>query len=326
MFVLWNRRDSDKSNTSRVIVTEWDKLCVATHRRHTKALFQCFYCVLCLSQNPLLHGLLPQTEIPEGHQGKATMLLPSRAVVCQDDSYNTQQWMSSSSAVITSPLPWHLISVSPSSYFSLTFHGEVTDKDVGGSSSKISSLGHHSFLHGLHAIYDHDGFGSKEQTVDISIALPQLRRGRGRHPTRKLCFFFTLKLAQGWNLPDDRRENQRHFIVPTLSKSCKGLSRLRFSRLPRIGSGRGPGGKVFALWHLRQRMKTKAQSHRRMKDTNIVRLILKSIWLTLKAFRAGVSPASPRHLNVNVKGGLLSMQTRGKTKQSRLWQVLACAE
>lgn len=56
----------------------------------------------------------------------------------------------------------------------LTFLGEVTDKNVLGSSSKISSLGHHGLLHGLHPIDDYGWPWSDKQTVDISIALPQL--------------------------------------------------------------------------------------------------------------------------------------------------------
>lgn len=54
---------------------------------HTNALFQRFHCVLYLSQNPLLHGLLSQTKIPQGHQSKATVLPPACAIVCQNHSY-----------------------------------------------------------------------------------------------------------------------------------------------------------------------------------------------------------------------------------------------
>lgn len=60
-------------------------------------------------------------------------------------------------------------------HFGRTFLGEVSNKDVLGSSSKISSLGHHSLLHGLHPIDDDGWFGSNEQSVDVAIAFPQLR-------------------------------------------------------------------------------------------------------------------------------------------------------
>lgn len=59
--------------------------------------------------------------------------------------------------------------------FNHTVLSEVSDKDVLGSSSKINSLGDHSLLHGLHPIDDYGWFGPNEQSVDVSIALPQLR-------------------------------------------------------------------------------------------------------------------------------------------------------
>lgn len=40
--------------------------------------------------NPLLHGILPQTKVPQRHQGKATVLLPASAIICQNDSYNNR--------------------------------------------------------------------------------------------------------------------------------------------------------------------------------------------------------------------------------------------
>lgn len=62
----------------------------------------------------------------------------------------------------------------------LTFAGEVTDKDVLRSSSKISSLCNHGLLHYLHPIDDYSCFGSNEKTVDVSIALSQLGKNTVR--------------------------------------------------------------------------------------------------------------------------------------------------
>ena len=44
--------------------------------------------VNCISQSPLLHRLLPQTKVLQGHQGKAVTVLPARAVVCQSHPWN----------------------------------------------------------------------------------------------------------------------------------------------------------------------------------------------------------------------------------------------
>lgn len=66
-----------------------------------------------------------------------------------------------------SPMTHHVCPTSPV--------GGVIDKQVLGSSSKISSLRHHSLLHGLQTIDEYSWFGTNVQTVDISISLPQLR-------------------------------------------------------------------------------------------------------------------------------------------------------
>ena len=60
---------------------------------HTNALFQHFHCALYLSQNPLLHGLLCQTKVPQSHQSKVTMLPPANAIVCQNHSYDRCGYM-----------------------------------------------------------------------------------------------------------------------------------------------------------------------------------------------------------------------------------------
>lgn len=58
-----------------------------TNTCHTNAIFQCLDDIFYLSMNPLLHGCLPQTKVPQGHQSKATMLLPAWAIICQNHSY-----------------------------------------------------------------------------------------------------------------------------------------------------------------------------------------------------------------------------------------------
>ncbi len=59
-----------------------------TYRWHTNAIFQRSDDVFDLSMNPLLHWSLPQTEVPQCHQSKATMLPPVGAIICQNHSYN----------------------------------------------------------------------------------------------------------------------------------------------------------------------------------------------------------------------------------------------
>lgn len=60
-----------------------------TDRRRTNALLQRFNCVADLVMNPVLHGLLPQTEVPQSHQSEAAMLLPALPIIRQNHSYQT---------------------------------------------------------------------------------------------------------------------------------------------------------------------------------------------------------------------------------------------
>lgn len=64
---------------------------------------------------------------------------------------------------------------SPIVPFFLTIAGQVADKNVLGPPGKVGSLGQHGLLHGLHAADDDGRFQSDKQTVDVSVALSQLR-------------------------------------------------------------------------------------------------------------------------------------------------------
>lgn len=52
--------------------------------------------------------------------------------------------------------------------------GDIINKQVLRSSSKITSLGHHGLLYGIHPIDDYCWFRANKDTVDVSIRLPQL--------------------------------------------------------------------------------------------------------------------------------------------------------
>lgn len=56
--------------------------------------------------------------------------------------------------------------------------GEVIEKQVLGTSREITGLGHQSLFNGVESIYEYKWFGTKEQTVNISIRLPQLRENK----------------------------------------------------------------------------------------------------------------------------------------------------
>lgn len=52
----------------------------------TGTLLQFIYDAMYLSQDSLLHGLFPQTKVSQGHQTKASLLSPARAIICQNHS------------------------------------------------------------------------------------------------------------------------------------------------------------------------------------------------------------------------------------------------
>lgn len=52
-------------------------------------MLQRFNCVMDLVMNSVLHGLLPQTEVPQSHQSEAAMLLPALSIIRQNHPYQT---------------------------------------------------------------------------------------------------------------------------------------------------------------------------------------------------------------------------------------------
>lgn len=67
----------------------------------------------------------------------------------------------------------------------LTATGDVIGKNVMGSSSEIYRLRHHGLLHGLQPIDDYSQVGSQEETVNVSVALPQLGKSTVRSSVQR---------------------------------------------------------------------------------------------------------------------------------------------